>query len=110
MLIEPTDPKFKEIVSMKNIKSSFEHSLIFYELDRQNFRMAGTWVGERWVYDHPTVNEHFTSFSDGFISGVSDYYISSADEEHQQTKRMNAQMYETAGDDEIVLDITPYLK
>jgi hypothetical protein len=109
-MIEPTDPRFKDMINQKNIKQIFESTALFYELYMQNYRVAGGWTGDIWYYDEPIIQEHYNTFTEGFISGVADYYISSADEKHRTERRMNAQMYESAGDDEIVLDITPYLK
>lgn len=110
MMLEPNDARFKDLISQKNVKQAFEATALFYEMFMQNYRTAGNWSGDKWFYDHPIIQEHYETFSEGFISGVADYYITSADEKQRSERRMNAEMYEPPADDEIFLDVTPYLK
>jgi hypothetical protein len=111
MSLSPNDPRFKEIIDSKNVKKVFEKTALFYELymTREHI-FTGFWSGETWHYDDPTIEEYFSAFSEGYISGIIEYYITSEDEKHSAEKRMKAQIHEIPRDDEIILDISQYLK
>jgi hypothetical protein len=111
MNMDPNDPAFANIISFNNVKQVFEQTAFFYELYmEQKYIFTGFWSGDTWHYNDATVEQHFQSFTEGFINGVVELYIREADEQHQAERRMKAQINETAGTDEIVLDISPYLK
>lgn len=107
----PTNANFKGIINVKNIKNMFESSAFFYEVYMDGiYNLDGEWVGQTWRYKDPLIDEYFKLYAEAFTCGVVEQYITAVEEKERSAKRMNLEIYETAGDEEIVLDISPYLK